>query len=174
MSLGRRELLILGGVAGAAALAGGIAGALYLQWRNGAGTLLSSEFPDLTGRARRISEWQGRALLCNFWATWCAPCREELPLLDAAQQQHGTARFQVLGIGIDTAPNIREYLKVVNISFPVLVGEYSALALMRELGNRNGGLPFSVLLDSSGRVRDRRLGAYSALELSAEVGALLR
>lgn len=174
MNPGRRELLILGGVAGVAAVAGGVAGALFLQSQSGAATLLSSQFPDLSGRARRLSEWQGQPLLCNFWATWCAPCREELPLLDAAQQQYRAQGLQVLGIGIDSAANIREYLKVVQISFPVLVGEYAALALMRELGNRNGGLPFSVGLDRSGRVRQRQLGAYSAAELSTEIGALLR
>src|SRR5688572_262302 len=113
MNPGRRELLILGGVAGVAAVAGGVAGALFLQSQSGAATLLSSQFPDLSGRARRLSEWQGQPLLCNFWATWCAPCREELPLLDAAQQQYRAQGLQVLGIGIDSAANIREYLKVV-------------------------------------------------------------
>ncbi len=174
MTPGRRELLIIGGVAAAAAVAGGVAGAFYLQSKTGAATLLSSQFPDLTGRTRRIAEWQGSALLCNFWATWCAPCREELPLLDAAQQQNASRGLQVLGIGIDTVANIREYMKVVPVSFPMLVGEYAALALMRELGNRNGGLPFSVVMDQAGRVRERRLGAYTPAELTTVLGTLLR
>ena len=174
MKPARRDVLILGGVAVAAAAAGGVVGALALQSRSGAAELLASSFPDLGGRARRLTEWQGRALVCNFWATWCAPCREELPLLDAAQQQHGPHGLQVLGIGVDTAANIREYLKVVNISYPVLVAEISAIQLMRKLGNRGGGLPFTVVMDRRGTLRQRKLGAYSQVELSTMVAALLR
>ncbi len=174
MNPARRDLLILAGVAAGAAVAGGIAGALALQSRSGAAELLSATFPDLSGRVRRISEWQGKSLVCNFWATWCAPCREELPLLDAAQRQYAANGVQILGIGIDTAPNIREYLKVVKISYPVLVGEVAALHLMQELGNRSGGLPFTLLLDRRGSVRKRKLGAYSEAELSSEIAALLR
>jgi len=174
MKPARRDVLILGGVAVAAAAAGGVVGALALQSRSGAAELLASSFPDLGGRARRLTEWQGRALVCNFWATWCAPCREELPLLDAAQQQYSPDILQVLGIGVDTAPNVREYLKGVKISYPVLIGEFSAVQLMRKLGNRGGGLPFTVVMDRRGTLRQRKLGAYSQVELSTMVAALLR
>lgn len=174
MKPARRDLLILAGVGAAAAVTGGIVGALALQSGSGAAELLSASFPDLSGRNRRIAEWQGRSLVCNFWATWCAPCREELPLLDAAQQQHASHGLQVLGIGIDTASNIREYLKVVRIGYPVLVGEAAALDLMRSLGNRGGGLPFTILLDRSGSIKARKLGPYSQAELSTEIAALLR
>jgi thiol-disulfide isomerase/thioredoxin len=170
----RREWLILSAVAAGAALAGGVAGALALQSRSGAAELLSSSFHDLSAQPRRLSEWQGRSLLCNFWATWCGPCREELPLLDAAQQQHAHNGLQVVGIGIDNAANIREYVKVVKVGFPLLVGELQAIALMRRLGNRSGGLPFTAVLDRAGRLRHRKLGAYSAAELATEIAALLR
>ncbi len=170
----RREFLILSSVAAGAALAGGVVGALALQSRSGAAELLSSSFHDLSARPRRLSEWQGRSLLCNFWATWCGPCREELPLLDAAQTQHASNGLQVVGIGIDSAANIREYVKVVQVSFPLLVGEFQAISLMRRLGNRSGGLPFTAVLDRAGRLRHRKLGAYSAAELDTEIGALLR
>jgi thiol-disulfide isomerase/thioredoxin len=174
MSPGRRNVLVLGAVAAGAALAGGIVGALALQSQSGVAELLSTSFPDLSGHPRRIAEWQGRTLLCNFWATWCAPCREELPLLDAAQQQNNRNGLQVVGIAVDTAPNIREYLKVVRIHFPVLVGAAGAIGLMRSLGNKGGGMPFTVVLDRSGRLPKRKRGAYSQDELRAEVAALLR
>ena len=170
----RREFLILGAVAGGAALAGGVAGALALQSRSGAAELLSARFHDLSDQPRRLSEWQGRSLLCNFWATWCGPCREELPLLDAAQQQHARDGLQVVGIAVDNAANIREYVKLVKVGFPLLVGDARAIALMRRLGNRSGGLPFTAVLDRAGRLRHRKLGAYSAAELDTEVAALLR
>jgi thiol-disulfide isomerase/thioredoxin len=174
MTPGRRDALILGAVAAGAAVAGGIVGALALQSKSGAADLFSSTFSDLSGRARRLTEWQGQNLVCNFWATWCAPCREELPLLDAAQQQHAALSLSVIGIGVDTAANIREYLKVVKIGYTVLVGEVRAIGLMRRLGNKGGGLPFTVVLDRSGRLRQRRLGAYSQAELRDEIAALLR
>ena len=174
MSPGRRELLILGGVAAGAALAGAVAGVLALQSRSGAAELLSSRFPDLSGRPRRLSEWQGEALLCNFWATWCAPCREEMPLLEAAYQQHAGNGLQVIGIAVDNAANVAKYLKTVRVSFPILIGDATAIDLIRRLGNAGGGLPFTVAVDAAGRVRRRKLGAYSAAELHAEVGGLLR
>ncbi|MCD6042798.1 MAG: thioredoxin, partial [Burkholderiales bacterium] len=84
MTLRRRELLVLGGTGLAAAAAGALVGVLTLQSRSGAAELLAARFEDLEGRGRRLIDWRGRALLCNFWATWCAPCREEVPLLIAA------------------------------------------------------------------------------------------
>ena len=174
MSPGRRDLLTLGGVAAVAALAGGVAGVLALQSRSGAADLLSASFPDLSGRPLRLSEWQGRALLCNFWASWCEPCREELPLLEDAQRQYATIGLQVVGIAVDNASNIREYLKAVKISYPILIADADAIDLMRRLGNQAGGLPFTVAVDAAGRVRRRKLGAYSAAELQADLATLLR
>lgn len=174
MSPGRRDVLILGAVAAGAAIAGGVAGALVLQSRSGAADLLSSRYPDLSGRVRSISEWQGRPLVCNFWATWCAPCREELPILDAAYREHAANGLQIIGIAVDNAANVLEFLKSVSVGFPVLVAEASAIDLMRRLGNASGGLPFTVALDSAGRLANRHLGAYTAAQLEAEVERLLR
>jgi thiol-disulfide isomerase/thioredoxin len=174
MTPGRRNLLVLGGVAAVAAVAGGVAGALALQSRSGAAELLSASFPDLSGRPLRLSEWRGRALVCNFWASWCEPCREELPLLDAAHRQHAAIGLQVVGIAVDNATNIREYLKTVKIGYPILIGGVAAVDLMSRLGNRAGGLPFTVAVDAAGRVRQRKLGAYSAAELENGLARLLR
>lgn len=174
MTPGRRDALILGGVAAAAAVIGGVTGALVLQSRSGAAELLGASFPDLSGQTRRLTEWRGKALLVNFWATWCAPCREEIPLLNAAQQQYMSSGLQVLGIGIDTAANIREFMRKVPIRYPVLVADAGGIELMRELGNRQGGLPFNVLLDRQGRFGGRKLGAYSSTELQSALAALLR
>lgn len=174
MTPSRRDLLILGGVAAGAALIGGITGALVLQSRSGAALLLAARYPDLSGQSRGLTEWHGKALLVNFWASWCAPCREEIPLLNAAQQQHASAGLQVVGIGVDKAANIGEFTKVVKIGYPVLVAEAGGIELMRELGNGAGGLPFTVLLDRQGRVVGRKLGAYSRPELESALAGLLR
>jgi thiol-disulfide isomerase/thioredoxin len=173
MAPGRRNLL-LGAVAGAAAAAGGVAGVSVLRRQSEGKELLSASFPDLSGRRRRLSEWAGRPLLCNFWASWCEPCREELPLLDAAARENASIGLQIVGIAIDNAANVTEYLKSVQIGYPVLIAEGSAIALMRGLGNPNGVLPFSATVDGAGRLRQRKLGAYSAQELRSDLAALLR
>ena len=174
MNRGRRSLLILGGVGAISAALGAFVGALFSQSRSGVGALLASSFPDAAGRARRLSEWQGRPLVCNFWATWCEPCREEMPLLDAAQAKYAPNRVQVVGIAIDNAANVSHFASKNQFSFPLLVGEYAAVELMRELGNGAGALPFTVLIDASGRLRKRKLGAYSEPALRADLEQLLR
>src|SRR5262245_17101224 len=173
MAPGRRNL-ILGAVALVAATAGGMAAFYKLRQQPGGKELLSASFPDLSGRRRRLSEWAGRPLLCNFWASWCAPCREELPLLDAAARENASIGLQVVGIAIDNAANVTKYLKSVQIGYPILVAEGSTISLMRGLGNPNGVLPFSVTMDGAGRLRQRKLGAYSAQELHSDLAALLR
>lgn len=174
MTPGRRDALILGAVAAGAALAGAVAGALVLQSRSGAAELLGASFPDTTGKSRRLLEWRGKALIVNFWASWCAPCREEIPLLNAAQQQLGFRGLQVVGIAVDTAVNVGEFTKITTFSYPVLIADAAGIDLMRDLGNRAGGLPFNVLVDRQGRLVAHKLGAYSASELQAALGALLR
>jgi thiol-disulfide isomerase/thioredoxin len=174
MTPGRRDALILGGVAAGAALIGAVTGAFVLQTRSGAAELLAASYPDLSGQVHRLTEWRGKALLVNFWASWCAPCREEIPLLNAAQQQHLTSSLQVLGIGIDSAANVREFTRTVQITYPVLIAGVGGIDLMRALGNRAGGLPFTALLDRQGRLAGRKLGAYSSVELQSALVALLR
>lgn len=174
MTPGRRDALILGAVAAGAAAIGGVVGALALQSRSGAADLLGYPYLDLSGKPRRLLEWQGRALVCNFWATWCAPCREEIPLLNAAQQQHGAEGLQVVGIAIDNAANVRKFSESTKINYPVLLADSSVISLMRRLGNTSGGLPFTVLLDRRGRLAQHKLGAFSAPELSSSIVALLR
>lgn len=173
MTPGRRNL-ILGAVAVAAAAAGGVAGVSVLRRQSEGEALLSASFSDLSGRMRRLSEWAGRPLLCNFWASWCGPCREELPLLEAASRENASIGLQIVGIAIDNAANIVKYLRSVQIGYPVLIAEGSAMSLMRALGNRNGVLPFSVTVDRARRVRQRKVGAYSDQELRSDLAALLR
>jgi thiol-disulfide isomerase/thioredoxin len=173
MANARREALILGAVGIAAAAAGTVAGVLALQARSGAADLLAAQFHDLDGRPRRIIEWRGRVLVCNFWATWCAPCREEVPILVAAKQQSSPVRIEFVGIGIDSADKIREFAATYSINYPLLVADATAIDLLRGLGNRSGGLPFTALFDRNGRLAYRRLGALTATELRQVLAGLL-
>src|SRR6266850_1957030 len=103
----RREVLALAGVGLAAAAAGAVLGPFALQSQSGASALLSTTFPDLAGQPRRLRDWSGKVAACNFWATWCAPCREEVPLLIALYEKYRQKGFEVVGIGIDPVAKIR-------------------------------------------------------------------
>jgi thiol-disulfide isomerase/thioredoxin len=174
MTPGRREALILGAIGAAAAGAGLLAGALALQSRSGAAALLSAAFTDLDGRSRRLVEWQGRVLVCNFWATWCAPCLEEMPMLAQIREIHAPKGVEIVGIGVDSAAKISEFIKRSPVGYPLLVAGTGAIDLMRSLGNSAGGLPFTVVLDRPGNVGYRRLGILSRRELEGILAGLLR
>jgi len=167
----RREAVLLAAAGGVAVVAGAFVGALGVQSASGAAKLLSASFPDLSGRRRRLSEWQGRVTLFNFWATWCAPCREEMPLLDTLGVRLG---ISVVGIGIDNAAKIVEFAAKVGVRYQLLVADVSGLELMRALGNSSGSLPFTVVLDRAGRIAARKLGPLSAAELEGIAAPLLR
>jgi thiol-disulfide isomerase/thioredoxin len=173
MQPGRRKALALAGVAAAAATGGALVGALIVQSGSGAARLLSASFVDLEGRSRRLLEWRGQVVVCNFWATWCAPCREEVPLLVAAKQQYAAKGLEVVGIGIDQAAKIRDFASNYKVNYPMLVAGSEAIEMMRDLGNNAGALPYTVLLDRSGSVAGQRLGAFRKEELNAALTRLL-
>jgi thiol-disulfide isomerase/thioredoxin len=173
MATRRREALIIGAVGAAAAVAGGVAGVLALQARSGAAELLAARFTDLEGRPRRLLEWRGRALLCNFWATWCEPCREEVPVLVAAKQKTSSNDIEIVGIGIDSVDKIKQFASIYKINYPLLVADASAISLLRGLGNKGGGLPYTVALDRSGALVNRHLGALKPDELRQILASLL-
>lgn len=170
----RRKAVLYGVAAVAAAGAGIVAGPLVLQDRSGAAALLSTVFPDLQGQPRRLVDWRGRIAVVNFWATWCEPCREEIPLLVQTSRTYASAGVEVVGIAIDTVDKIREYAANFGIPYPILVGDMRAIDLLRQLGNQAGALPYTVVLDRSGAVAARKLGAYKAGELDRALATILR
>jgi thiol-disulfide isomerase/thioredoxin len=174
MAPARREVLILGAIGAGAAVAGGLVGALALQAQSGAADLLAAPFRDLSGTGRTVREWQGRVVVCNFWATWCAPCREEVPMLVAVREAFAAKGVEIVGIGIDQAVKIEEFSKTYSITYPILIADARALELMRRLGNGFGGLPYTVVLDRLGVVAHRRLGALTRVELEGVLRGLLR
>lgn len=173
MQAARRKTLLLAGIGVTAAVAGGMAAALFMQAGSGAARLLAMPLADLRGGTRRLVDFGGRVRVCNFWATWCAPCREEIPLLVAAQHQYAPKGLQVIGIAVDTAANVLEFAAKVRITYPIFTAGSEAIDVMRETGNRTGGLPYTVVLDRAGRIVERRLGAYRADELDRVLAARL-
>ena len=170
----RREILILGAAGLAAAAAGFLAGPLLTGSTGDEAALKSASFPDLEGKTRTLAEWQGRVLVVNFWATWCAPCREEIPLLVETARKYGPQGLKIVGIAIDNRSKVAEYAKNIHIEYPVLLAEADGLDLMRKLGNGSGGLPYTVIVDRQGELAQRKLGAYKGPELEAALAPLFR
>ena len=176
MSLRRRDALILGAAGIAATAAGFLVGPALL--RLGAGgegeALWAAQFPDLEGKVRQLTEWRGKILVCNFWATWCTPCREEIPLLVAAREKYGLQGVEIVGIAIDNPVNVRDYSASFKIPYPVLLAGADGLDLMHQLGNNSGGLPYTVVTDRLGELAHRKLGAMRQSEVEAILGPLAR
>jgi thiol-disulfide isomerase/thioredoxin len=135
-------------------------------------SLMAQQLVDDHGVQQALSQWRGKTLLVNFWASWCAPCVEEMPELSAMQADDGGKRFQVIGIGIDSPANIAEFAKKMQLSYPVYVGGLSGTDLSRELGNDKGGLPFTVLIGADGQVKKTYLGRLKFSQLRADLAAL--
>lgn len=175
MAPGRREALILGAAGIAAAAAGFLAGPLLLGERGrGDDALRAATLVDLAGKPRPAAEWEGQVLVWNFWATWCAPCREEIPLLIATREKHKALGVEIVGIAIDNAAKVREFSASFAISYPVLLAGSDGLELMRKLGNSSGGLPYTVVVDRNGKVVHRKLGALKAGDLDSILRPLTR
>lgn len=156
----RRELLFGGG----AALAGvGLVGCSRGSAPPEAFWSQSWESPG--GQQLAAADFRGRPLLLNFWATWCPPCVEELPLLDQFFQSHRAQGWQVLGLAIDQPSAVRAFLARRPLAFPIGLAGLGGTELSRELGNSNGGLPFSVLFDRAGRLVERKLGRLQPADL---------
>lgn len=125
-------------------------------------------FTGLDGHTHRLADWRGKLLLVNFWATWCAPCRVEIPALVAAQKKYGPRGFQVIGPAVDDPAAVRAQLAELGIDYPVMTGTPDEMIrTMAALGNDPGALPFSVLIGADGRILTNQLGAFSAAQLDA-------
>ncbi|MFA5598102.1 MAG: TlpA disulfide reductase family protein [Pusillimonas sp.] len=127
--------------------------------------LFSLQFPDPDGTETRLDQWLGRPVVFNFWATWCPPCIKEMPDLEALSQKFTGVQF--VGLGVDTAVNMRKFMPKVNVTYPLLVAGYAGIDLMKSLGNAAGGLPFTLVCDASGQVVERILGQVKPAELDA-------
>lgn len=114
-----------------------------------------------------MQAFRGRPLLVNFWATWCPPCVEELPLINDFYRQNKVNGWQVLGLAVDKLAPVQAFLQKMPLDFPIGMAGLSGTELGRGLGNLAGGLPFSVALNSDGRIAQRKLGRLSAQDLAS-------
>lgn len=130
------------------------------------GATYSAKFNDLQGRAQSLGQWDRKLLVLNFWATWCGPCKEEIPILKNLQAKFGDRGLQLVGIAADSSVNVANFAQNANFNYPVLVDESGAIEFSRRLGNRLGLLPHTVVLRPGGEVIYNKLGAISESELA--------
>jgi len=124
-----------------------------------------AELRRLDGGTAKLSDFDGRPLLINFWATWCPPCIEELPLLDALHQRSDADGLQVIGIALDDPAEVERFLGDLPVEFPMFLAQPGRVDLSTTLGNANSVLPYSVLIDAEGRIAKRKFGAFSESSL---------
>lgn len=134
--------------------------------------LFGQTLPDASGAPQALSQWRGKPLVVNFWATWCAPCVDEMPELTDLQSELTGKNIQIIGIGVDTAANITEFSSKLKINYPLYVAGMRGADLSRLLGNQAGGLPFTVLLDAQGQIKKTYLGRLKMNELRRDLAAL--
>jgi thiol-disulfide isomerase/thioredoxin len=160
-----RRTAMFAGVAALAAIAG-----VAVAWKRQAGqeagdiasdvmpAFWSAEFDSPTGEPLPMTSFQGRPLVINFWATWCTPCVEEMPLIDAFFRENKETRWQVLGLAIDQPSRVRQFLSQFPVSYKIGLAGLTGTELGKSLGNAVGGLPFTVVLDAQGRLIQRKVG----------------
>ncbi len=162
-----RRRWLFAAVAGTAAAAG--ASLSWWQSRNGDGTpahaIWDMEFPTPSGENMSMRGFAGRPLLLNFWATWCPPCIEEMPLLDRFYAENNANGWQILGLAVDQGAAVKRFLTQTPVRFPIALAGMSGVELSRSLGNQGGGLPFSVVFDGTGEVAQRKIGRVSTQDL---------
>ena len=164
----KRRTLVAAGVAAAAGALG--AGFAWWRGRSEGGPALPPDFWSLrfeqpAGGELALAPLRGRPLLLNFWATWCAPCLTEMPMLDAFERARRAQGWQVVGLAIDNAVPVREYLRQRPVGFAIALAGFEGVELARQLGNADGGLPFTVVVDRAGQAAHRKLGALKAADL---------
>jgi thiol-disulfide isomerase/thioredoxin len=136
-------------------------------------TLPDLRLPNLAGHDVTSNAWAGKVVVINFWATWCPPCLREMPMLDELQRGVDPGKLQVVGIAIDSPDAVRRFLDENRVDYAVLLGDIEAVELSRRLGNRTGGLPFTVVFDALGRRVYSHTGELDGAAVRAHILPLL-
>ena len=176
-----RTLALFAAVAGLSA-AGGVA---YQLWSRGSGAgpamdpgavveqVLRVRVADVKGGTQSLEQWRGQVLVVNYWATWCAPCREEIPVFVRLQERYGSRGLQFVGIAIDQPDKVAEFASDFRINYPLLLGGLETLELLRQVGNRAGVLPYTLVIDRKGNLVSREPGGLKENRLEGIIQPLL-
>ena len=134
--------------------------------------LYATTFRSLEGQPEPLGQFQGRTLVLNFWATWCAPCREEMPAFERVAQRWGSRGVAFVGVTQEAPEIVKPFAKTMGITYRLWTAGDEATALARRLGNRVDGLPFTAIVGSDGRVRAAKVGPYTEAQLESELSKL--
>jgi len=135
-------------------------------------TLPDFTLGDLAGKPTSIRSWPGKSLIVNFWATWCGPCRREIPLLRELQKQHGAEGFQIVGVAVDIREDVIKYAQEIGIDYPILIGEQDGLDAVNKFGQGSIGFPFTVFTDNQRRIVLFHLGEIRQEQAEILFGAV--
>ncbi|KAB0632277.1 TlpA family protein disulfide reductase [Burkholderia latens] len=124
------------------------------------------------GKPASLAAFKGQKVVVNFWASWCGPCVEEMPELVALSHQYRQKGIRFIGIGVDSNQNVKNFLQKVKVDYPVFVSGYAGADLARNFGNTAGALPFTVVIDETGKIRETKLGQIQPAELKKTLDAL--
>lgn len=168
-----RRAWLYGGVAAVAAAAG-IGGAWWKLRQGGSGggeqidpAFWAQRFERPEGGELVVERLRGKPLLVNFWATWCPPCVEEMPMIDAFFRENNANGWQVVGLAVDQPTAVRKFLARTPVSYPIGLAGLQGTELVKQLGNTAGGLPFTVVVDSGGSIAARKMGKLDAADLQS-------
>ncbi len=142
--------------------------------QQGAKAILEASLPDLQGDDQAVSQWLGKVMVVNFWATWCTPCREEIPEFIEAQNKYGDQGLIFVGIAIDQPDKVKMFSQEFGINYPVLIGSFNTWSLLEAAGNRMSALPYTVVLNRSGEIVDTYLGRVNLKKLEKLIEPLLK
>ena len=139
----------------------------------GGEAFFAASLPDIEGNLQSFSQWRGNVLLVNFWATWCMPCREEIPELIEAQDKFREQGLVLVGIAIDQKEKVEAFSKEFAINYPVVVGDVEAFSLAEAMGNTQGALPYTVIINRDGEIVDAHLGRIHLDKVEKRLKSLL-
>lgn len=175
--MNRRQWMMIGGISVLALAAGIFSSHWILQTGLASDPSIKAFFanpwqtPD--GKSANTDDWRGKVLVVNFWASWCPPCVEEMPTLDKIAQEYVSKNVLIVGIGIDSPSNIRQFLEKTPVSYPIMIGGLDGSALAKQMGNAQGALPYTVIINAKGKSVFTKLGKISEEELKKAINSAL-
>ncbi|WP_446808071.1 TlpA family protein disulfide reductase [Methylomonas sp. 2BW1-5-20] len=134
---------------------------------------LNFSLPDLADKPQSVTQWQGKILIINFWATWCPPCLKEIPEFIKLQDEYKDKGLQFVGIAIEDKQPVEDYLKRIKINYPVLIGGEGATMLAQQLGNVINTVPFTVIVNQQGQIVHHQLGELTREKVLEVIEPLL-
>jgi thiol-disulfide isomerase/thioredoxin len=135
--------------------------------------VFAASFRDLDDKLQPLKQWRGKVVVLNFWAPWCPPCREEMPDFIKLQDKYRERGLVFIGIALDEKIKVQAFADEIGVNYPILLGEMEAVDLARKIGNRLGGLPFTVVIDRSGRIVASEVGGFTLARMEKIVLPLL-